>query len=222
MASFKKTNAKYFSKPQQKLTADNEYWNKLGDPVVLKEFAGIDHVSFSKVDPYYFAITSSAKVQVYNPITKLVYKTLSKFREAAYGGTFRKDGKLLVAGGEDPEIKLFDVSSKNLLRVFKGHKGPIHRCFFTCDNTHISSFSDDKVVALWDIPSESRVASFSYGKLIDNKIYCLFPVSLEWQVSQTIRTMFAPAQYPLFHPISLYRVVTIKQSPCTIQGHRIQ
>uniref|UniRef100_A0A8D8MGH9 U3 small nucleolar RNA-associated protein 15 homolog n=1 Tax=Cacopsylla melanoneura TaxID=428564 RepID=A0A8D8MGH9_9HEMI len=161
MASFKKTNAKYFSKPQQKLTADNEYWNKLGDPVVLKEFAGIDHVSFSKVDPYYFAITSSAKVQVYNPITKLVYKTLSKFREAAYGGTFRKDGKLLVAGGEDPEIKLFDVSSKNLLRVFKGHKGPIHRCFFTCDNTHISSFSDDKVVALWDIPSESRVASFS-------------------------------------------------------------
>ncbi|XP_026688270.1 U3 small nucleolar RNA-associated protein 15 homolog [Diaphorina citri] len=62
MASFKKTNAKYFSKPQQKRTPDNEYWNKLADPVVLKEFAGIDHVSFSNVDPYYFAVTSSAKV----------------------------------------------------------------------------------------------------------------------------------------------------------------
>ncbi|KAI5736769.1 hypothetical protein M8J76_006865 [Diaphorina citri] len=161
MASFKKTNAKYFSKPQQKRTPDNEYWNKLADPVVLKEFAGIDHVSFSNVDPYYFAVTSSAKVQVYNPITKLVYKNLSKFREAAYGGTFRKDGKLLVAGGEDPEVKLFDVSSKNLLRVFKGHKGPIHRCFFTCDNTHIASFSDDKVVALWDIPSESQMSTFT-------------------------------------------------------------
>lgn len=162
MANFKKTNVKYFSKPQLKPTPDNEYWNKLVDPVFLKEFAGIDHVSFSNVDPFYFAVTASAKVQVYNPITKLVCKNLSKFREAAYGGTFRNDGKLLVAGGEDPEVKLFDVSSKNLLRVFKGHKGPIHRCFFTRDNTHISSFSDDKVVALWDIPSESRVSSFTH------------------------------------------------------------
>lgn len=37
----------------------------------------------------------------------------------------------------------------------------VHRCFFTLDKTHIASFSDDKSVCLWDIPSESKVTSFS-------------------------------------------------------------
>lgn len=36
----------------------------------------------------------------------------------------------------------------------------VHRCFFTLDKTHIASFSDDKSVCLWDIPSESKVTSF--------------------------------------------------------------
>jgi len=36
----------------------------------------------------------------------------------------------------------------------------VHRCFFTLDKTHIASYSDDKSVCLWDIPSESKVTSF--------------------------------------------------------------
>jgi WD40 repeat protein len=37
----------------------------------------------------------------------------------------------------------------------------VHRCFFTLDRTHIASFSDDKSICLWDIPSENKVTSFS-------------------------------------------------------------
>jgi len=63
------------------------------------------------------------QVQIYNPITKAVHKTLTRFKETAYGGKFRNDGKLLCAGGDESEIKLFDAGSKSILRIFKGHGG---------------------------------------------------------------------------------------------------
>lgn len=38
---------------------------------------------------------------------------------------------------------------------------PVHRCFFTSDNYHIASFSDDKTVNVWDIASETKVYSYN-------------------------------------------------------------
>uniref|UniRef100_T1HEM7 U3 small nucleolar RNA-associated protein 15 homolog n=1 Tax=Rhodnius prolixus TaxID=13249 RepID=T1HEM7_RHOPR len=161
MSLFKKTNAKIFAKPSEKVTPDVIYWKQLGVPVLLKEFGPINYIDFSPVEPYHFAVTSSARVQIYNPITKLVHKNLSKFKENAYGGTFRSDGQLLCAGGDEKVVKLFDVHSKSLLRVFKGHSSAVHRCYFTSDLTHITSFSDDKTVKIWDIPTETKIAEFS-------------------------------------------------------------
>ncbi|KAK3930171.1 U3 small nucleolar RNA-associated protein 15-like protein [Frankliniella fusca] len=161
MSAFKKTNVKVYSKNEQKLTPDNIYWKQLGVPVLLKEFGPVDYINFSPIEPYHFAVTCSVRVQVYNPITKTVWKNLSRFREAAYGGSFRSDGRLLCAGGEESIIRMFDVSSKTPLRIFKGHSAAVHRCFFTPDNTHISSFSDDKTVRIWDIPSEKELSIFS-------------------------------------------------------------
>lgn len=37
----------------------------------------------------------------------------------------------------------------------------MHRCKFTSDNVHVVSFSDDKSVALWDIPSEKEIVKYS-------------------------------------------------------------
>lgn len=56
-------------------------------------------------------------------MTKQVYKNLNKFKETAYGGSFRNDGQLLCAGSEEPVVRLFDVSTRTLLRRFKGHTG---------------------------------------------------------------------------------------------------
>lgn len=130
-------------------------------PTLVKEFGAIDYVDFSPIEPHYFAVTCSVRVQVYNPITKLVVKNLSRFQETAYGGTFRQDGRLLVAGDEQGLVKLFDPSSKNVLRLFKGHRGPVHRAKFTQDLQHIASFSDDRTVKLWDIASEKATLTFA-------------------------------------------------------------
>lgn len=143
---------------------------------MAKEFGAIDYIDFSPVQPHYFAVSCSVRVQVYNPITKLVVKNLSRFTGNAYGSTFRKDGRLLVAGDEDGTVKLFDTSSKSILRSFKGHTAAVHRAAFTSDSTHIVSFSDDRSAKLWDIPSESVIQTFN-----DHEDYiragCTSPVS---------------------------------------------
>ncbi|KAL0870635.1 hypothetical protein ABMA27_005595 [Loxostege sticticalis] len=158
---FKKTSKAAYQKPASVVTSDSIYWKKLGLPVLVKEFGAIDYIDFSPVEPYYFAATCSVRVQVYDPITKVVAKNISKFVEAAYGASFRSDGRLIVAGSEESAVKLFDVTSKNVLRVFTGHTGPVHRTFFSKDQVKILSFSDDKSVGLWDIATEEKITSFS-------------------------------------------------------------
>lgn len=88
----------------------------------MKEFGPIDYIDVMSVEPYFFAVTSSAKVQIYNPITHQVHRQFTRFKDAAYGASFRSDGKLIIAGSDEGNMKLFDVGSKSLLRIFKGHK----------------------------------------------------------------------------------------------------
>ena len=91
--------------------------------MTVKEFGPIDYIDVMPVEPYFFAVSSAAKVQIYNPINHQVHKHFSRFKEAAFGASFRSDGKLIISGCDEGHIKLFDVGSKNLLRIFKGHKG---------------------------------------------------------------------------------------------------
>ncbi|KAJ8920421.1 hypothetical protein NQ315_005287 [Exocentrus adspersus] len=161
MPQFKRLNTKIYQKSGPVITPDYVYWKKLGVPVLVKEFGPIDYIDFTPVEPHYFAVTCSVRVQVYNPITKLVVKNLSRFRENAYGAVFRSDGRLICAGSEETNIKLFDVSTKSLLRLFKGHSAPVHRTFFMHGKPQICSFSDDKSVKIWDIPTEKDISTFS-------------------------------------------------------------
>lgn len=93
-------------------------------------------------------------------MTKLVVKNISAFQQCAFGGTFRQDGRLLVAGDEEARVRLFDTSTKTVLRYFKGHKAPVHRAYFTSDMVQVASFSDDKTVKVWDIATEQSLNSF--------------------------------------------------------------
>ncbi|XP_071055351.1 U3 small nucleolar RNA-associated protein 15 homolog [Onthophagus taurus] len=161
MSSFKKLDIKVYPKTGPEITPDYVYWKKLRDPVLVKEFGPIDYIDFSPIEPYHFAVTCSVRVQVYNPITKLVVKNLSRFRENAHGATFRSDGKLICAGGDEGAIKLFDVSTKSMLRLFKGHEGPVYRTFCAHNRPQITSFSDDKTVRIWDIPTEKNLITFA-------------------------------------------------------------
>lgn len=160
MAEFKPVDIFAFPHVGPKITADTIHWKRLDFPVAIKEYGAIDYVDFTSQEPFSIAVTCSSKVQIYNPADNKVRNTLSRFKKTAYGGVFRHDGKLLVAGSEDGFLRLFEVQSSKPLRIFKGHHAATHRCSFTKDGVHVISFSDDKSVGLWDIPTETRLSSF--------------------------------------------------------------
>ncbi|XP_017045979.1 U3 small nucleolar RNA-associated protein 15 homolog [Drosophila ficusphila] len=159
-STFFPLNTRRFKQQAQEATPDTVYWDKLAKPELLKEHNTIDYVDISPSDPDNFVLTCSVRVQIYSLVTKLVVKNLSRFQKTAYGATFRQDGRLLAAGDEEGHVKLFDTTSRNILRLYKGHTAPVHRTFFTSDKLQLASFSDDKTVRLWDVANEKVVQTY--------------------------------------------------------------
>ncbi|WAR00492.1 UTP15-like protein [Mya arenaria] len=189
-ASFKKINVKTYQKTGEKVTTDTLYWKNLEVPVVKKEYGAISHIDFSPISPYQLAVTNSTRVfmmtdfvhvqhyskvnvQIYNSTSLQIHKTLSRFKQVAYCGSFRSDGKLLVAGGDEGSVRLFDVASKNILRIFKGHAGSVHVSRFLSSNTHVLTGSDDNTVRIWDIPSSYDHTVRLFDTRLDKCVMCV-------------------------------------------------
>ncbi|XP_060065526.1 U3 small nucleolar RNA-associated protein 15 homolog [Ylistrum balloti] len=159
-ASFKKTVIKSTPRVGENVTSDTNYWKNLEVPVTKKEYGAITHIEFSPTEPNSFAVTNSTRVQIYSSKSLQILKTISRFKDVAYSGSFRDDGKLLVAGGDEGLIRLFDVEGRALLRVFKGHTGAVHVTKFLRDRVRLFSGADDNSVAVWDIPREAQIATY--------------------------------------------------------------
>ncbi|KAK9841941.1 hypothetical protein WJX81_000200 [Elliptochloris bilobata] len=139
-------------------TAEGRYWKQFKAPLVAQQVGAVSHIDFSPVYPFHYAITSSTRVIIYDANTRQVRRTISRFKDRAYSGCFRRDGKLLVAGGEDAVIQVFDANSRTLLRQLKGHKRPVRVARYAFDRLHVLSGSDDATVRLWDVSAGEQVA----------------------------------------------------------------
>ncbi|XP_059179356.1 U3 small nucleolar RNA-associated protein 15 homolog [Physella acuta] len=155
--SFKKTSISVPKLVKEKSTPDGVYWKNLETPITVKEYGAITDIDFCPTKPHNFAVTNSMRVQIYNGGSSQLEGTVSRFKDVAYSGTYRGDGKLLVAGTEDKYIKLFNPGTRSLLRTFKGHHGPVRVTKFLQDQFRIISGSDDKSVRVWDIPTEKEI-----------------------------------------------------------------
>ena len=140
-------------------------------------------IDVCRAEPHYIAVTGSSRVQIFNPLTNEVHKTLTKFKSAAHGGRFRRDGQLIAVGGDEGAVKIFDVASKTLLRLLQPSKSSdestsqrlkkdgnasefaVRSCDFLLDNKSVVGFSDDKSVTVWDVATEDVVASWDVHKV---------------------------------------------------------
>ena len=64
------------------------------------QVGAVTAVDFSPAYPYDYAVTASTRVLIYDAHTRRPRTTLSRFKDRAYSGAWRADGRLLVAGGE--------------------------------------------------------------------------------------------------------------------------
>ncbi|BFY97652.1 hypothetical protein BsWGS_00692 [Bradybaena similaris] len=155
--AFKKTNVAVPRVLKEKVTPDGLHWKKLQAAVIVKEFGAVTNIDFCPTKPHNFAVTNSMRVQIYSGEDSQLLGTVSRFKDVAYSGSYRRDGKLLVAGTEDKLIKLFNPGTRSLLRTFEGHTGPVHTTKFLEDQFRIISGSNDKTVRVWDIPTEKEI-----------------------------------------------------------------
>lgn len=164
MSRFKRTEVLKFPS----LSADDSakgYWDKLGDPVTIQEYGAINSVHICPTDQTLVAATTYSKVQIYNTLSRELHRSITKFQDTAFGGRWRSDGGLLCAGTGEGQVKVFDVNTKTMLRVLKGHSTATRLCDFTEDSggtgKGVISWSDDKTVRVWDLPTETTVNTFS-------------------------------------------------------------
>ncbi len=64
-----------------------------------------------------------------------------------------RDQELVVYGGEDGLLRLWNVRQGKLLRVFEGHTSPVSSVALNGDQRRVLSCSADRSVRLWDLSS---------------------------------------------------------------------
>jgi WD40 repeat protein/transcriptional regulator with XRE-family HTH domain len=73
---------------------------------------------------------------------------------------FSPDGKLLAAGTDNGEIRLWNVASGTLLHTFEGHTDWVRTVAFHPNRNILVSGSDDQTIRFWDITSGQCLANF--------------------------------------------------------------
>uniref|UniRef100_A0A8B9J8J2 U3 small nucleolar RNA-associated protein 15 homolog n=1 Tax=Astyanax mexicanus TaxID=7994 RepID=A0A8B9J8J2_ASTMX len=156
MASFKPTKVYTYPKLGEKVTEDTLYWKNYKAPVQIKEFGAVTKIEFSPVAPHNYVVTASTRIQVYRPQSQEPVQSFTRFRDTAYGGSFRGDGKLVVAGSEEGLIRLFDVGGRVALRQFRGHSKYLHTHYIT---KHSCQLAD---ACIWSILEKCLEALLNY------------------------------------------------------------
>ncbi|MDP6636568.1 MAG: hypothetical protein QGG42_16845 [Phycisphaerae bacterium] len=71
---------------------------------------------------------------------------------------FSPDGKLLVSGGSDNTVKIWDVATRCPLGSLSGHTGSVRSVAFSPDGKRIASASYDKTVRVWDVATGRKIS----------------------------------------------------------------
>ena len=86
MGEYRKLQPKKFEPRSIRETAEGRYWRAYKSPALLDQISQVTSVAFADVYPYALAVTSSARVTVYNSQNRRALRTFARFKDVAYGG----------------------------------------------------------------------------------------------------------------------------------------
>jgi WD40 repeat protein len=66
------------------------------------------------------------------------------------GISFHPNGKAIATANVDKTIKIFDLTTGELLKTLKGHRSEVNAVTYSPDGTYIVSASRDNTVKLWN------------------------------------------------------------------------
>lgn len=149
-------------------TADQTYWKTFKDQLLLPlpHNVAVTSITIPDYNPTgaqadTFAVTSGSRVQIYNAKTRKLVKTIARFGvdDTAHSGILRRDGRILLAGGDSGIVQAFDTGSRAILKQWRGehaHKLPVRVVRWSPTVlTDLMSCSDDRTVRVWDLTEDA-------------------------------------------------------------------
>jgi WD40 repeat protein len=79
---------------------------------------------------------------------------------AVYGVAFSPDGKIIASGSGDSTVRLWDVTTKQVLYTLTGHTDSIYSVAVSPDGKYVLSGSKDHTARLWDVKTGRTVRIF--------------------------------------------------------------
>ncbi len=74
---------------------------------------------------------------------------------------FSPDGKYLLSGAWDSNIRMWDISTGQKIKTFTGHTGRINSLAFSSDGTRLLSAARDNLAKLWDVTTGRELRTFT-------------------------------------------------------------
>jgi pre-mRNA-processing factor 19 len=76
-------------------------------------------------------------------------------------GRFHPDGLILATGGEDSEVRVWDVRSNRKVASFPGYSGACTDITFNENGFYLATASEDRVIKVWDLRGPTNVGTLS-------------------------------------------------------------
>ncbi len=135
-----------------------------GKPLGIAHLDIVQALAFSH-DGRLLASGAFQEVLIWDVHTGLPVHRLTGFADRVVALDFSRDGKYLATGGgtptEDGEIKIFDVSSGQLVvEIPHGHSDTVFGVRFSPDGTRLATCGADKFVKAWHVPSGRFLKAF--------------------------------------------------------------
>lgn len=157
------------------LTSEQKYWNSFGSELRIdpsQHSSPVTHISIPprpssnlvSASQDLFAVTTGSRVQIFSTKTRKLVKNISRFGvdDIARSGNIRRDGRIVLAGGDSGTIQAFDLNSRAILKTWKEHKQPVWVTqWHPSELTSLMSCSDDRTVRLWDLPSDKSTVTLN-------------------------------------------------------------
>jgi U3 small nucleolar RNA-associated protein 15 len=172
-ASFQKLDSEAYTTPSSSLFIKSRGWCAFDGPssetTTLKETqsSAISHVHTSMSGDLTCA-TVGGRIIIYkmspenrDDVSQL--RSLTRFDSGsnAYSARLRHDGRLVVAGSDQGDVRVFDSTTRSMMRTFSGHSTATKCVRWSDDGTRIISGSNDGTARIWDLSGESELAKFS-------------------------------------------------------------